>query len=145
MKKRAAVRERGVVPVGEWEWFGHAAHFICGRWCRFHMATKVGDYLVSTVGLYVHPRHSAGSERAESEWLQKHPNGEEVGCDRFYETMVFKSVGRCEVPGCNCGLPLIDGSELDFEGYQTAGDATKGHHAMCAKWARTPNDSGASR
>lgn len=118
-----------------WEWFGHAAHFICGRWCRFHMATVIGEHLISTVGLYVHPRQSGGGEGEEREFLKKNPNGEEIGCNRFYETMVFKAGKRCKVSGCACGLPEISGSELDSNGYQTAGEARKGHMDMCRKWA----------
>jgi hypothetical protein len=117
-----------------WEWFGHAGHFICGRWCRFHLCTKAGLWLVSTVGQYVHPRHSAGSERAESEWLRRNPNGEEIGAGRFYETMVFRAGEPCRARGCGCGLPEISGSEVDMAGYLTAAAAAKGHVAMCQKW-----------
>lgn len=40
------------VPVSreEWEWFGTAAHLIVGQDCRFHMATIIGPWLISTVG-----------------------------------------------------------------------------------------------
>ena len=38
------------VTKDKWVWMGHAGHFICGHDCRFHMATRVGKYLVSTVG-----------------------------------------------------------------------------------------------
>jgi len=124
------------IPPSEWEWFGHAAHFICGRWCRFHLATLVGGYMVSTIGQYVHPRHSQGKEVTENQWLIKHPNGEEIGCGSFYETMVFRANGkRCVDPECGCGLPEIDGSELDLAGYQKAGEAAKGHLEMCRKWS----------
>lgn len=122
-------------PVDQWKWFGHAGHFICGQWCRFHLCTLVGDYLVSTVGLYVHPRHSGGSERSEAEWLAANPNGEEIGCGRFYETMVFRAGAPCAAEGCECGIPAIASSELDFEGYVTAGAAAAGHLALCEKWA----------
>lgn len=124
------------VPPAKWEWFGHSAHFICGQWCRFHMATKVGKYLVSTVGLYVHPRNSQFSEKGESEWMLENPNGERVGCDRFYETMVFTAGARCKSKECGCGLPELAGGELDMLGYQTAGEARKGHMALCRKWSR---------
>ena len=119
-----------------WEWFGHTAHFCCGRWCRFHMATLVGPWLVSTVGLYVHPRNSGSHEKSEQEWLKDNPNGEEVGFGRFFETMVFKAGARCKVKGCNCGLPEISGSELDFNGYKTAGEANHGHMELCRKWSK---------
>lgn len=123
------------IPKDQWKWFGHAAHFICGRWCRFHLATRVGKYLVSTVGMLVHPRHSGGSEAAEYKWLVEHPNGEEIGCDRFYETMVFDAGEPCAIKECTCGLPSIGSDGLDFLGYKTAGEAAKGHYELCRKWA----------
>lgn len=138
MKIQKFRRKQEVVEAVQWEWYGHNAHFICGRWCRFHMATKVGPWLVSTVGLFVHPRRSGGGETPEREWLKDNPNGEEVGCDRFYETMVFKAGAPCAVEGCGCGLPAINGSEVDFLGYQTAGEARKGHMELCRKWAAIP-------
>ena len=125
------------IPPSKWKWFGVSAHFICGTWCRFHMATKVGKYLVSTVGQYVAPRRSGGHEAIEAAWLKEHPNGEEIGCGRFYETMVFKAGKPCAAETCGCGLPGIDGNELDTYGYLTAGEATRGHMAMCNKWAKS--------
>lgn len=119
------------IPEKDWKWFGFPAHFICAQWCRFHMATQIGDYIVSTVGQYIHPRHSMGSERAEAKWRQQHPNGEEIGVDRFYETMVFKAGPVCASASCGCGLPEISGHELDFKGYQNAGEATRGHMEIC--------------
>jgi hypothetical protein len=122
------------VREADWEWFGHSAHFICGRWCRFHMATKVGDYLVSTVGEYI-PPHRSGSERAEAEWLKANFPGEDIGCDRKYETMVFRAGSPCAMPKCMCGLPSIASGELDFQGYNDAGAARTGHMALCRMWA----------
>lgn len=123
------------VPPSEWEWFGQAAHFICGQWCRFHLATKVGPWLVSTVGEYVHPRHSSGSEQAEAEWLKQNWPGEEIGCGRKYETMVFRAGNVCKDSRCNCGLPEIASSELDSGAYNEAGAARDGHFELCRKWA----------
>ena len=123
-------------PVHEWEWFGDAAHFICGRWCRFHLATRVGPWLVSTVGSYVHPRNSGGGERAESEWLAKNWPGEEIGAGRKYETMVFKAGKPCDARGCDCGMPsLADAMELDVIGSNTPGEARRAHMELCHKWA----------
>ncbi len=124
------------IPESKWKWFGHAGHFICGQWCRFHLTTKVGRVLVSTVGQYVHPSDSGANEATEAEWLAKNPNGRQVGCERFYETMVFRAGKPCAAKGCACGMPKIDPSEIDFEGYQTPGEANAGHLAMCRKWAR---------
>lgn len=126
---------------GDWKWFGNAGHFICGQWCRFHLTTQVGTYLVSTVGEYVHPHHGAGSEQGEAEWLKKNWPGEDIGYGRKYETMVFRAGNPCDSPRCGgCGLPQIDGAELDCNGYNNAGDATRGHMALCEKWAKEQDD-----
>jgi hypothetical protein len=123
------------VPADEWKWFGNAGHFICGRWCRFHLCTQVGPWLISTVGEYVHPRHSAGGEKQEAAYLMENPLGEEIGCGRKFETMVFEAGPPCRDNECNCGLPKIASSERDAEGYNDRGSATKGHLSMCQKWA----------
>ena len=132
-----------MIPQNRWKWFGHSAHFICGRWCRFHLATKIGPWLISTVGEYVHPHHSGASEQTEAAGLKENYPGEDIGCDCKYETMVFLAgaLFLAEAPGkepkCGCGLPaLYSGSEKDFQGYNDAGSATKGHYKMCLKWAK---------
>jgi hypothetical protein len=61
---------------------------------------------------------------------------EEIGCDRKYETMVFFAGERCTAKGCGCGLPSIRGSEMDCEGSNDAGTATKNHMAMCNRYSR---------
>jgi hypothetical protein len=127
------------VPQDEWEWFGHAAHLIVGSWCRFHLATKVGNYLVSTVGEYIHPRHANGSEQAEAKWIEDNWPGEDIGLDRKYETMVFLAGEECRSKKCGCGLPVPkEWSELDFRGYNKAGEARAGHLEMCHKWSNKP-------
>lgn len=60
---------------------------------------------------------------------------ETVGCDRKYETMVFRAGNPCSRKGCDCGVPEIASDELDFAPYNTAGEARDGHMAMCKKWA----------
>ena len=142
-----------MIDESKWEWFGNAAHLIVGQWCRFHMATLIGKYLVSTVGEYWPERGSREihAKVADPQWLAKniHRKGddfdheyfkrfgyEEIGCDRKYETFVFKAGERCKAKGCGCGLPDIDGSELDSLAANDAGTATKNHREMCAKVAR---------
>jgi hypothetical protein len=120
----------------KWEWFGVVGHYICGQWCRFHLATMVGPWLVSTIGEYVHPLHSKGNEKDEAEWMRVNWPGEDIGCGRKYETMVFKAGARCTKKGCECNMPAIGGSELDIHGYQTRGQAQAGHLQMCKKWSR---------
>ncbi len=137
-----------------WRWFGHAGHFICSRDCQFHLATQVGQYLVSTVGEYWPPRRvrEIHAEVHDPAWLAENDERlgddfdaaymkrfgfEEIGYQRLYETMVFRAGKPCTDPKCNCGLPAIDGSELDFAGYNGARAATEGHLALCRKWARS--------
>jgi len=109
-----------MIPKDKWQWFGNAAHFCGGQNCRFHLATRVGKYLISTVGDY-HPPSSTGE------------NAEEIGYGRTYETMVFLAGRGC---ACGCGLPEINGSELDVLAYTAPKEATRGHRRLCMKWAR---------
>jgi hypothetical protein len=140
------------VPESKWKWFGNAGHFICARDCQFHICTLVGEYLVSTIG-EMWPERSVREVHAKvynPTWLaeNRHLKGDdfdaaymgkfgyaEVGFSHKYETMVFKAGTPCTRAECNCGLPEIDGSALDFEGYNDAGAATRGHMEMCRKWA----------
>ena len=126
-----------MIKEKKWKWYGNVGHFICGKWCRFHLCTEIGNYLISTVGEYVHPRHGRGKEDLEMEWLKENYPGEDIGCNRKYETMVFKidPNNRCTEPTCGCGLPEIDGYEQDFGGYNIAKDATAGHMELCQKYA----------
>jgi hypothetical protein len=120
--------------------------------CRFHLATLVGKYLVSTVGEYL-PDEGGREIHAQSKGIVLTGRGDErrydflkrvgfveVGCDRKYETMVFRAGETCARPGCNCGLPEIDGSEVDFAGYNVAGDAAAGHLRLCRKYAALVSD-----
>lgn len=146
----------GAAPNGDvgspttWKWFGHHGHLIVGRDCRFHLCTQVGDYLISTVGEYL-PDERVREIIAQSRGVELRGKGDErradflkkigfetIGLDRTYETMVFR-VGDdvCDTPECGCGMPKVeDWGELDMEGYNSAGDATRGHVAMCEKWAK---------
>lgn len=123
----------GRIPKSDWEWFGNVGHFICGRWCRFHLATRVGDWFVSTVGEYVHPRHSQGSEQAEAAWLETNYPGEDIGYQRKYETMVFRAG---EQPcSCGCGMPTGNFTEVECRGYNDAKAANNGHLELCERFA----------
>jgi len=136
------------IARSEWEWFGNAAHLIVGSHCRFHLATRVGPWLVSTVGEYV-PDYAVREIMAqrrgfdlegqgdarEADWLKKH-GFEEIGFGRKYETMVFRWARLCDSEECGCGLPTPDDwEELDSDGYNDAASATRGHYAMCERWS----------
>lgn len=125
--RRMRPLEIAQVPRVKWKWYGHAAHLIVGLDCRFHLATEIGEYLVSTVGEYLpdesvreilaksrgKPLEGRGDAR-RADWMRKH-GYEEIGCDRKYETMVFRVTGHCESPDCQCGLPTISGNDLQME------------------------------
>jgi len=128
----------------DWIWMPHPAHFICSHACRFVLATHVNGYIVSTVGEYF-PDSSVREIFAKTrgkvikgkggEWdanYLKDIGFEEVGCDRKYETMVFRAVPN---PQYNCCPYAIDvGDEKDFRGYNDPGDAYKGHIELCEKY-----------
>lgn len=106
----------------KWIWMPHAGHFIAASNCSFRLNTYVGGYIVSTIGEYV-PR-SGVTGGAEFE---------EIGCDRLYETMVFKS--RKSGYKC-CPFEMKNCSEIDFKGYKTSKEAMKGHYKLCKKWSK---------
>jgi hypothetical protein len=127
-----------------WIWMPHPGHFICAAYCRFHLTTCVGDYLVSTVGEWV-PDASVRELLAQSNGIVLEGKGDareadymrkmgfhEIGAGRRYETMVFaarKADDEC------CPWRMADSTELDFDGYNDAGAARLGHLALCEKWS----------
>lgn len=137
------------VPREEWVWFGDAGHLIVGSDCRYHLATHIGPWWVSTVGKYL-PDSVVREILAESrsitlqgmgdarlaDWMDK-AGYEKIGVGRTYETMVFRAGGdRCDTEDCGCGIPLpTEWTELDSDAYNDAGSAHRGHYAMCEKWA----------
>lgn len=102
------------IPRESWEHFGSAGHFCASSMCLFHLTTKVGQFLVSTVGEYF-----------PSDKMSR------VGA-KLYETMVFEVAGECP---CGCGLPDHSGSEIASGAWDSAKEAGAGHWAMCEKAA----------
>ena len=147
-----------MIPKEDWKWFGSAGHFICAHDCRFHLCTLVGNYVVSTVGELwsdrvvreIHAKVHAPGWFAEYGGLKgdafdhaymKKFGFSDIGYRRKYETMVFRLKEICNEEECGrCGLPRIIPRELDMDGYNVAGDAQRGHYAMCEKWAAKPQD-----
>lgn len=141
-----------IVATSDWKWFGNAGHFVCSRDCQFHLCTQVGKYLVSTVGEFFPSRRvrEIHAEIHNPKWFEKNKNlkGEhfdsqymlefgfyEIGAGRRYETMVFKAGKPCDSKDCDCGLPTINGHELDALFYDERGKAAKGHLELCKKWS----------
>lgn len=110
------------IPEREWLWDGHAAHLIVGSRCQFHLATRIGDYLVSTVGEYRPPT----SKDADGEGL--YDEFETVGAGRLFETFVFRTGGS--------GFGYVtEWSEIDAKAANDHDAATANHMAMCDKYA----------
>jgi len=111
----------------EWEWFGYPGHFICADRCRFRMTTKVGTYLISTVG---DMRRKENGKMGNMETLGARENS-------FFETYVFRNVKRCDEAGCTCGgQPILtDACEIDGERNATAEDARAAHFRYCQKYS----------
>ena len=107
-----------MVNKAEWVWMPHAGHLIVGELCRFRLNTKVGAWIVSTVGEYL----SADQEICE------------LGIGRTYETMVFLAKEAPMSEAC-CPWRIANGENVDVEGYNDAGAAYRGHLAMCEKWS----------
>lgn len=134
----------------KWIWMAHAGHFILGQKCRFKLNTYVGGYIVSTVGELeseeaVKRIHASVSDK---EWFAENQlkigddfnnayfkkfGFEDIGCDRKYETMVFKA--RKSKYKC-CPYEIIVSKEVDMQGYNSPEDAMKGHHKLCKKWSK---------
>lgn len=117
------------VPIEEWEWLGFPQHFIMADKCQFHLATKVGDWIVSTVGQLV--TDDMDEEKYD---VKQNPDGiymKEVGAGRFFETMVFKAQ-EAECDCCEWEIE-VGNDRYDFPkgAYQTAGEARNGHREIC--------------
>lgn len=115
-----------ILMKDSWIWYGNAGHLCVSNSCRFHLCTKIGQHLVSTVGEYY-----------KSADLVKQRIGS--GEKDYYETMVFKCGDPCE---CGCGLPDHDGSELECFRYSNAKDASEGHLKVCEFYDKIESESG---
>ena len=147
----AAITRDIVTPRETWEWFGSPGHLIVAQDCRFHLATRVGPWWISTVGEWL-PDSSTWDIYSGTRGVEIEGRGDarradflrkvgfiEIGSGRKYETMVFRvDKERCDEEGCECeGQPRIaEWGELDSDAYNDARSARDGHMAMCAKWAR---------
>ena len=104
-----------MIPKDEWVWYGFPGHFICGSRCAYHLCTRIGDRLVSTVGTFYPNGPNKEMERVG------------IGDKDFYETMVFMCDGETD-----SGDPNITGwDKLFCEKYETSIEAECGHRKIC--------------
>jgi hypothetical protein len=102
--------------------------------------STVGEYLPDSVvrELLAKSRGVALEGRGDArraDYMEK-IGYETVGCDRKYETMVFKA--RSDEHGC-CPWRQDSGESLDMRGYNSPDDAAKGHLELCEEWAAKEN------
>lgn len=117
------------IPADEWVWDGHAAHLIVGSRCQYHLATRIGDYVISTVGEY---RPQKGT-RPDGEGLggKEYAEFESIGSGRLFETYVFHAAGE--------GFGEIsEFNEVDSLVANDHDTATRNHMTMCRKYAELP-------
>jgi hypothetical protein len=120
-----------MITKDQWEWFGYPGHLIVAPWCQFRLCTKVGDYLISTVGDWRPPL--VGEQTAPRKTIG-------AGDDSFFETYVFEAGERCSHKDCGCNMPsLKDACEIDGERSGTAGAATEAHLRYCTKYSALQN------
>jgi hypothetical protein len=130
-----------------WVWLPHPSHFICAAHCRFHLATCVGDFIVSTVGEYVPPEGTrevlaacrgivleGKGDARERDWLRK-VGFEDIGHMRKYETMVFHAVPAPADAKCGCRFHVGDWLELYGVGANDPEEAYRNHMTLCEEWA----------
>jgi hypothetical protein len=132
--------------MSSWIWMPHPGHFICAFDCRFHLNTKVGSVIVSTVGEYFPDEpvreiyagvrgiklKGIGDDRKQS--YMKQIGYGEIGVDRKYETMVFRAQPRSGLQPLCCPWEPKDYEELEAQGYNDPGKAYAGHMELCKKW-----------
>lgn len=111
--KRCIEQLRTVHSHESWKWYGYAGHLIVSRRCAFHLTTRVGKYLVSTVGAYYQSLDDKMTTIGS-------------GKDEYYETMVFNCDGE------DGGNPVVnDYCELYGRRYSTSVRAELGHYELC--------------
>lgn len=133
----------------DWVWLPHAAHLIVSRNCRYHLATCVGGYIVSTVGEYV-PDEGVREIMAQGRGVTLEGRGDarladfmakvgfvEIGYGRLYETYVFRARPHDKArgePGC-CLFLVDDHQEVDGVGSNDPACAYANHMRLCEEWA----------
>ncbi len=135
-----------IYPRDAWRHYGTAGHLIVSSDCRFHLHTHVGPWRVSTVGecwpsrasreihatIYDATWHRANTmlrgDAYDAAYMKRF-GFEQVGYNRTYETMVFRSDGPvCAEPDCQCGEASVTSwSELDVDGANQRGEAAANH------------------
>lgn len=107
--------------MSKWKWYGYPCHFVGGKNCIYHLATKVGEFLISTIGDY----YIEDNRQTLRSWEKS-----------FYETCIFVCSGEDKN-----GNPIIeDWTEIDGRSYETSVEAENEHYEFCKKYSKIPLD-----
>lgn len=104
------------------KWYGYAGHLIVGKQCAYHLCTRVGKYLISTVGHYL-PRSGDKMDTVGA------------GSADFFETHVFPCDGETADGNPN----VTDWDEIGGERYATSVEAERGHYKWLNKYRAHPS------
>lgn len=149
------------IPESEWIWLPHPAHFICSNHCRFKLATKIGNVIVSTVGelwfdrdvrkihdevhCEVHGGKPINAKGDEYDRLYMKKYGfEDLHIDGIkYETYVFgarpRDKRKSDMNDC-CDWMINVQDERESRWYKKASEAVAGHYELCNKYALINNN-----
>lgn len=100
----------------DWKWYGFPGHFVDGGRCAFHLTTRIGGYLISTIGCYL------------PEGAQEY---KEIGWKRKFETYVF----TCDGDNSDGDPHITNLYEISSKAYNKSIDAEEGHYRICWKYA----------
>lgn len=107
-----------MIPQSEWVWYGYAGHLCIGSRCAYHMSTRIGRYLISTVGDFK-PDGKTRETLSSAD-------------DSFFETMVFPCDGEIASGDPN----ILSWEAVESEHYAKSIDAERNHRALCLKYAQ---------
>lgn len=108
-----------IYPKNEWVWYGYAGHLIVSKHCAYNLSTRIGPFLISTVGAYFPDRKDSMETIGAGE-------------NDYFETMVFPVDGEDK----NGDPNITSLTELVCKRYATSNEAEHGHRKMCDKYAR---------
>jgi hypothetical protein len=106
------------IPATQWVWYGFPGHFIAASRCAYHLCTRIGGYLISTVGAH----RLTHDGPLETLGLPE---------DSFYEMMIFPCDGEDEQ-----GNPRRGAMELYREYFSDSLEAERAHREMCEQIAQ---------
>jgi hypothetical protein len=130
----------------QWIWMPHPAHFVFGHECQFHLSTKVGKYIISTIGDWLpdYPRREIeakirgialvgeGDDRLAN--YMKKIGYKDLRFGYKFETMVFPAKKHKEDTCCQWRAVIL--KDVEDNVYKTSEEAFKGHYKMCDKYSK---------